>query len=670
VWTHPLTANSLRNSVLLSLTASLLTVALGAGSAYYLARSRSKALWILDTITLLPLAIPGIVFAFGYTGAFSGTFLDNRINPCPLLIAAYVVRRTPTMVRSASAGFQEVPAAFEEAALMTGASPAKVFRSIVIPLMHRHVIVGALLTFAYSMLEVSDSLLLALEERYYPVSKAMYSLMGRPDGIELASALGLIVMVIMIGCFVAAELLAHRGLKMKRSTVAAVLGSILAWGAASTTYAQPQELVVVSPHWEGVRREFEEAFIQSTGRDDISIRWLDLGGTSDIVRYIRNQFRATPNGIGIDLLFGGGTDPFLELEREGCLMPLTLPSKTMEGIPALVAGVPLYSSRKEWFAAALATFGILYNRVAVERIGLPVPSTWGDLARPEYHGLVGAGDPRKSGSMHSMYEVILQGYGWTEGWKILRGIARNVRNFSGGASQVGKEIASGEIAYGLSIDTYAGELIRQAGGTRLGYVVPRDYPSVSGDAIAVLKGAPNGLLAQQFLEFVLSNEGQMLWYGVRGSPGGPKHFDLGKLPVRPALYGAMPSSSVVPESPFAWTSDVAYDAHKGARRWGIINDLFGIFVIDVHDRLARLPIDASIPPLPLSEEEVEAMASGGTWNKDAAYRSLTLERWGDHARAQLAASGSEIGVLRWAPAALFLGLLMVSAMRRAVGRRR
>ena len=208
---HPLTLQSMRNSVVLSVIATGLTVVVGFVIALRVARAESPSEKrygaLLETLSLLPLVVPGIVFAFGYVGAFAGTWLDSRMNPFPLLVAAYLVRRSPYMVRSVSAGMSEVSKAMEDAGATLGATPFQVARLITIPLIRRHIIAGGLLTFVYCVLEVSDGLLLALEEKFYPVSKAMYALMARPDGVELASALGVVVMVCMGCAFFMAEYL-------------------------------------------------------------------------------------------------------------------------------------------------------------------------------------------------------------------------------------------------------------------------------------------------------------------------------------------------------------------------------------------------------------------------------------------------------------------------------
>src|SRR5262249_52509893 len=67
-------------------------------------------------------------------------------------------------------------------------------------------------------------------------------------------------------------------------------------------------LVLVSPHWEGIQREFETAFkshyLRETGRT-VELEWMDAGGTSEVLRFIRSEFKAKPTGIGIDIFFGG-----------------------------------------------------------------------------------------------------------------------------------------------------------------------------------------------------------------------------------------------------------------------------------------------------------------------------------------------------------------------------
>jgi hypothetical protein len=274
--------------------------------------------------------------------------------------------------------------------------------------------------------------------------------------------------------------------------------------------------------------------------------------------------------------------------------------------------------------------------------------------------------------MHAVYEIILQGSGWERGWAVIQGIAANVKNFSGTATQVGKEIATGEVAFGLSIDTYAGEIVRRYGAQRIGYIIPKDYPCINGDGIGVLKGAPHSELAEQFLAFVLSDAGQRIWYSALGTPGGPQEFDLGKLPIIPELIGSTPTSSVVSENPFTWKISQRYDAELGSARWNIVNDLFGVFVIDVHDRLKRLTrgdaaVEERLGHFPVTEDAVASLLVGPRWGRETAVRSQQMRDWGDLARRTLPRKGERLGAyLRWLPGVLFAALLVWGYRRSSV----
>lgn len=682
---HPLTVQSLLRSLGLSTIAALLTLALGFLMSIRIARGGARERVFFEGISLIPLAIPGIVFAFGFISAFANTFLDNRINPFPLLIAAYAVRRLPSMVRSVSAGFQEATRSLEEAALMVGASPFRVGRHVVFPLMRRHLVAGAMLTFAYSMVEVSDGILLALEERFYPVSKAMYVLMSRPDGLELASALGVLVMAIMAGVFFTAEALVQprRGRQGGKNKVAGTVALVLFVASPLLVFAPPSvaaaadgdvhggedEVVIVSSHWEGIKKELGDGFKRQwraeTGRH-VTLRWLDIGGTSDIIKYIRGQFRESQGrGIGIDVVFGGGVDSFLELQKSNALAHAPIKSEILYAIPASLSGAPLRDPNNEWFAAALSTFGIVYNKVAAQKFSIEVPTKWSDLAEPRYFGLLGAADPRKSGSMHAMYEVILQGYGWEAGWKLLRQMGANVRVFSGSAMQVAKDLSTAEILCAISIDTHAGDAIRKIGAERIGFVVPRDLRTVNGDAIALLKGAPNRNAAVGFIEFVLSPVGQRIWYGKRGVPGGPVQFELGKLPVRPDVYGTIEAATITEGSPFSWPNVISYDPAAAAQRWNLVNDLFGAFVIDVHDRLrSRAARGLSIGGIPLTEEGLVTLTQSGSWGENAVTRSEHLNRWATEAHGEFRDDLGLSARLKSLPAVIFLAALLIIPMGR------
>jgi iron(III) transport system permease protein len=210
--THPLTVLGIRNSVFLSAVTAMADIVIGIAAAYLLTRWRFVGRSLLDFSVMLPLAVPGLILAFGYVGTFAGTPLDPRLNPFPLLIAAYAVRRLPFMVRSVGAGLSQVDPAMEEASFLLGASRLRTIMRVTLPLVSANIIAGSVLVFTFAMLEVSDSLILAMKENYYPLTKVIYALSLRvADGIPVASALGVLAMAILgAGLVVAGRILGNK----------------------------------------------------------------------------------------------------------------------------------------------------------------------------------------------------------------------------------------------------------------------------------------------------------------------------------------------------------------------------------------------------------------------------------------------------------------------------
>jgi iron(III) transport system permease protein len=212
---------SIANSLGLSFAAMSVDIALGVLIGYLIVRTNARGRSVLDAMCMLPLAVPGLVLAFGYVALTLGwpfnrpltlgwggsvwieipAFLDGTIfdlavlgtdpNPFPLLIIAYAVRRLPYIVRSAVAGLEQTSGELEEAAINLGASRMMAVRKIIVPLIAANLVAGGLLVFSFSMLEVSDSLILAQRSIHFPITKQIFDFTLRlGDGPYIASAMG------------------------------------------------------------------------------------------------------------------------------------------------------------------------------------------------------------------------------------------------------------------------------------------------------------------------------------------------------------------------------------------------------------------------------------------------------------------------------------------------
>ena len=219
---HDMTISAIRNSLVFSSLAVVANILLGIGVAWVVVRSKVRGRQVLDTLSMIPLAVPGLVMAFGFIAVSTwlaglpvvkaspslASLVDVRVNPTLFLVIAYAVRRLPYMVRAAVAGLQQTSISLEEAAASLGAPPRVTLRRVTMPLIGANLVAGTLLVFAFSMLEVSDSLMLAQKMQYYPITKTIFELFQLVGtGRYLATALGVWAMSFLIITLVGSSVL-------------------------------------------------------------------------------------------------------------------------------------------------------------------------------------------------------------------------------------------------------------------------------------------------------------------------------------------------------------------------------------------------------------------------------------------------------------------------------
>lgn len=413
---------------------------------------------------------------------------------------------------------------------------------------------------------------------------------------------------------------------MKRALIVLALLVVLALPFALRTNTAPalshadDTLVIVTPHNEAIRYEFGQAFARwyqaRTGRT-VAIDWRVLGGTSEIARFLdgeyitafqnywvnqlgkpwsaevqsgsqngrlpadapaivkeaRAAFLASDVSCGIDLFFGGGTYDFAKQATAGRFVPTRLLKThpqwfTDDVIPRLYAGEEYWDKNGLWVGCVLSSYGIIYNRDSLQRLGAPrEPEQWDDLTDFRYFGEVALCDPTKSGSIAKAFENVIQQRmqrryvalraaqpaaepkaleaqavraGWIDGLRLLQLVGANSRYFTDTSQKPPIDVSVGNCAVGMCIDFYgraqAESASKRGGSNRLGYISPAGGTVSSVDPIGVLRGAPHREVAEAFVEFVLSMEGQHLWNEKPGTPNGPERYALRRLPVRKDYY--------------------------------------------------------------------------------------------------------------------------------------
>lgn len=219
--TNDLAMPSIVNSAIYAFAATAISVLVGLGVAIIAVRSRLVDRGVIEALAMVPLAVPGLVLAFGFLaisvslkqkfGEKLPVWLDAQEMPVVFLVLAYAARRLPYMVRSTVAGLQQTPVDFELAAANLGASRSTVLRRITIPLILANLVAGALLVFTFSLLDVSDSIILAQKSAWFPITRAILELSQRlGDGYYIASALGVWMMLVLTATLLATNRLLGR----------------------------------------------------------------------------------------------------------------------------------------------------------------------------------------------------------------------------------------------------------------------------------------------------------------------------------------------------------------------------------------------------------------------------------------------------------------------------
>ncbi len=296
-----------------------------------------------------------------------------------------------------------------------------------------------------------------------------------------------------------------------------------------------------------------------------------------VAKEARAAFLASNVSCGIDVFFGGGSYDFEQEADAGHIVSTRVIARHPEWfrdevIPMNFAGEQYWDERGMWVGNVLSNYGILFNKDSLQRLGVArPPRQWSDLADPRYVGQVALADPTKSSSIAKAFENIIQQQmqrrlavlraadpaaaardpasleaqaireGWLAGLRLLQLIGANSRYFTDSSQKPPIDVSQGDCAAGICIDFYGrsqAEVTQQrsSGESRIGFVTPRGGTVSSVDPIALLRGAPHRDVAEAFIEFTLTMEGQKLWNLRKGVPGGPERYALRRLPVRRDFY--------------------------------------------------------------------------------------------------------------------------------------
>jgi iron(III) transport system substrate-binding protein len=277
----------------------------------------------------------------------------------------------------------------------------------------------------------------------------------------------------------------------------ALLGAALLVSAGSGSAQAAERLTLYcSPQIEWCQL-MVEAFTKETG--------IEVAMTRKSSGETFAQIKAEASNPRGDVWWGGTGDPHLQAAEEG----LTEEYKS----PMLDKLLPWAQSQAE--ASGYRTVGIYagalgfgYNEDLLKEKGLPAPKCWADLTNSAYDNEVQIANPNSSGTAYTTLATIVQLFGEDKGFDWLKGLHKNVNQYTKSGSAPIKAAARGETTLAI---TFMHDMVTQVvSGFPVKIVAPCEGTGYEIGSMSIIKGARNMESAKKFYDFALRADVQML----------------------------------------------------------------------------------------------------------------------------------------------------------------
>lgn len=231
---------------------------------------------------------------------------------------------------------------------------------------------------------------------------------------------------------------------------------------------------------------------------------IDLVWVRDSTGVVASKLLAEAKDPRADVVFALAVSSFGELDRAGLIAPYA---------PAGAARLkPRFADPRRpphYVGTALFTSVICANTRLLAQKGLPLPGDWSDLLKPAYRGLIEMPDPGSSGTGLLTVSGWLQGMGEAQGWRYMDQLNDNILAYAHSGSKPCRDVARGEAAIGVGLDTRAAAAKRQ--GLPVAVIVPRGGVGWDFEASGLVRGARHPAAARAFLDWATSDPAMRLY---------------------------------------------------------------------------------------------------------------------------------------------------------------
>ena len=208
----------------------------------------------------------------------------------------------------------------------------------------------------------------------------------------------------------------------------------------------------------------------------------------------------------------------------------------------------------KWFAIHSGTIGLMVNEDALN--GAPVPTSWTDLLKPEYDGMVGFLDPSSAFVGYAGAVAVNQAFGgdldnFDPAINYFQKLAKNHPIVPKQTAYA--RVLSGEIPILFDYDFNAYRA-KYKDGENITFVIPAEGTISVPYVMSLVKNSPNAENGKKILDHVLSDRGQAVWANAF------------LRPVRSEAMSAEAQEKFLPDSDYARATPVDYAKMAEAQR--------------------------------------------------------------------------------------------------------
>ena len=243
---------------------------------------------------------------------------------------------------------------------------------------------------------------------------------------------------------------------------------------------------------------YKEAFEKAN--PDIEIEW-----QRDSTGVITARLLAEKGNRQADAIWGLAATSLMLLDKEGMLEAYKPKGfdEIKDQFKDTRAEGPMWVGMDAWASA------ICFNTAEGAKLGVPAPTSWADLLKPEYKGRIVMPNPGSSGTGFLSVSSWLQSMGEKGGWDYMDKLHENINTYLHSGSKPCKAAAAGEYLIGISFAFPGVDLKNQ--GAPVEIILPKDGIGWDMEATGIMKGTPHQKEAQALADFAATADANALY---------------------------------------------------------------------------------------------------------------------------------------------------------------